>query len=98
MFFSYKIIYKVATWYTPYQLVYGLHLFMPTKYVVLTFSGDHKYANIVKVFINQLIRLKKLQNDRLHAEKTIGNQHWNHDLWSQQKYPKKKFKFGDHVL
>jgi hypothetical protein len=30
MFFSYIIAYKVATRYTPYQLVYGLHLFMPT--------------------------------------------------------------------
>jgi hypothetical protein len=83
MCFSYKIIYKVATWYTPYRLVYGLHPLMPTIYVMLTFSGDHKDANIVKIFINQLTKLKKLHNDRLHAKKTIGNQHWNHALWSQ---------------
>ncbi len=98
MFFSYKITYKVATWYTPYQLVYVLHPLMPTKYVLLTFSEDHKNANIVKEFINQLIGLEKLQNDRLHVEKTIGNQHWNCVMWSQQKYPEKKLKFGDHVL
>ncbi len=34
MLFSYKITYKVATGYTPYQLVYGLHLLMPKKYIV----------------------------------------------------------------
>jgi hypothetical protein len=28
--FSYMTIYKVATWYTPYHLVYGLHLLMAT--------------------------------------------------------------------
>jgi hypothetical protein len=83
MCFSYKITYKVATWYTPYQLVYGLHPLMHTKYVLLTFNEDHKDANIVKVFINQLIGLEKLHNDRLHVEKTIGNQHWNRALWSQ---------------
>ncbi len=31
MLFSYKTVYKVATWYTPYQLVYGLHPLMPIK-------------------------------------------------------------------
>jgi hypothetical protein len=41
--FSYKIAYEVATYYTPYQLVYGLHLLMPIKYVILAISGDHKY-------------------------------------------------------
>ncbi len=29
MLFSYKIAYKAATRYTPYQLVYGLHSVMP---------------------------------------------------------------------
>jgi len=28
--FSYRIAYKVAIGYTPYQLVYGLHPLMPT--------------------------------------------------------------------
>jgi hypothetical protein len=26
--------YKTATWYKPYQLMYGLHLLMPKKYKV----------------------------------------------------------------
>ncbi len=30
MIFSYRIAYKVAIGYTPYQLVYGLHPLMPT--------------------------------------------------------------------
>jgi hypothetical protein len=38
--FSYKIVYKVAIGYTHYQLVYGLHLLMPIKYVLLVINGD----------------------------------------------------------
>jgi hypothetical protein len=34
MLFSYKIVYKVATWYIPYQLVYGLHPLMPIDYIL----------------------------------------------------------------
>ncbi len=30
MLFSYRMAYKVATRYTPYQLMYGLHPLMPT--------------------------------------------------------------------
>ncbi len=40
MLFSYKITYKVATKYIPYQLVYGLHPLMPTKYIVSVVSGE----------------------------------------------------------
>jgi len=42
MLFSYKIAYKVTTRYTPYQLVYGLHPLMPTKYIVLVASGNER--------------------------------------------------------
>jgi hypothetical protein len=31
----------MATNYTPYQLVYGLHPLMPIKYVLSAISGDH---------------------------------------------------------
>jgi hypothetical protein len=41
LLFSYKIAYKI-TRYTPYQLVYGLHPLMPTKYIVLVASGNEK--------------------------------------------------------
>jgi hypothetical protein len=40
MLFSYKIAYKIAIRYTPYQLVYGLHPLMPTKYIVIVVGGD----------------------------------------------------------
>jgi hypothetical protein len=42
MLFSYKSTYKVATWYTPYQLVYGLHPLMPIKYIVLVVVGNER--------------------------------------------------------
>ncbi len=40
MLFSYRTTYKVITGYTPYQLMYGLHSLMPTKYIVLVGSGN----------------------------------------------------------
>jgi hypothetical protein len=33
MLFSYGTAYKIATSYTPHQLVYGLHPLMPLKYM-----------------------------------------------------------------
>ncbi len=42
MLFSYKIAYKISTRYTPYQLVYGLHPLMPTKYIVPIISGEER--------------------------------------------------------
>jgi len=40
MLVSYKTTYKVVTRYTPYQLMYGLHSLMPTKYMVLVGNGN----------------------------------------------------------
>lgn len=37
--FSNKCVYKVATLYTPYQLVYVLYSLMLTKYVILSLNG-----------------------------------------------------------
>jgi hypothetical protein len=58
--FSYKTAYKVATCYTPYQLVYGLHPLMPTTYVLLAISGDHRDVEPTKVLIAIIIELEKL--------------------------------------
>jgi hypothetical protein len=58
--FSYKITYKVATWYTPYQLVYGLHPLMPTKYIVLVVSGNERDNTPMRVLTNKIIELEKL--------------------------------------
>jgi hypothetical protein len=49
MLFSYTTTYKVATWYTPYQLVYGLHPLMPIGYIVLVIGGEHKDNTQVRV-------------------------------------------------
>jgi hypothetical protein len=40
MFFSYKTTYKVAIRYTPYQLMYGLHPLMPTRYIIQVVNGN----------------------------------------------------------
>ncbi len=54
-FFSYKTIYKVATQY----------INQCTKYVMSTFSGDHKNVNLIKIFTNRLIDLEKLHINKL---------------------------------
>jgi len=63
--FSYKTAYKVVIGYTPYQLVYGLHPLMPTKYVMLTISGDHRDAKPTRVLTTRITELEKLQENKL---------------------------------
>jgi hypothetical protein len=65
--FSYKIAYKVAIGYTPYQLVYGLHPLMLTKYVLQALSGDHKDIKLTKVLTAKIIELEKLQENKFKA-------------------------------
>jgi hypothetical protein len=60
MIFSYITAYKVATWYTTYQLLYGLHPLMPSKYIVLIVGGDERDSTIMKVLPNRIIEFKKL--------------------------------------
>jgi len=54
MLFSYKIAYKVATRYTPYQLMYGLRPLMPTKYIVPIVGGNERDNTSVRVLTNRL--------------------------------------------
>jgi len=42
MLFSCRTIYKVATRYTLYQLMYGLHPLMPTEYIMPVAGGNEK--------------------------------------------------------
>jgi hypothetical protein len=63
--FSYKIAYKVAIWYAPYQLVYWLHPLKPTEYIVLVVSGDEKDNTPVRVLTSRITELKKLQEARM---------------------------------
>ncbi len=72
MLFSYRTTYKVTTWYTPYQLVYGLHPLMPSKYIILVASGDERDSILVRVLTSRITKLKKLQEARMQATKTIG--------------------------
>jgi hypothetical protein len=58
--FSYKNVYKVATCYTPYQLVYGLHPLMPLEYVLPIINGDHIDVEPTKVLITIIIEMEKL--------------------------------------
>jgi len=65
MLFSYKIAYKVATWYTPYQLMYGLHPLMPIKYIILVFDGNERNNSPVRVLTSRIIELEKLQETKM---------------------------------
>jgi len=58
--FSYKTTYKVATCYTPYQLVYGLHPLTPIEYIVPLASGNERENTLVKVLISRTRELEKL--------------------------------------
>jgi hypothetical protein len=46
--FYYKTTYKVATWSTPYQLVYGSNPLMPIEYILLITNTNHRKGNFVK--------------------------------------------------
>ncbi len=96
--FSYRTTYKVVTCYTPYELVYGLHLLMPTKYVLLVISGDHIDVEPTKVLTTRITELEKLHENKLEAQNNVGINQWKFFMWNQQKNTKKKFQFGDYVL
>jgi hypothetical protein len=70
--FSYRITYKVITRYTPYQLVYGLHPLMLIEYVLLAISGDHKDAKPTRVLTTRIIKLDKLQENRVEGHNNVG--------------------------
>ncbi len=65
--FSYKIAYKVVTWYTPYQLVYGLHPLMPIGYIVPIVGGNERDDTLGKVLTNKITKLEKLQEMKMQA-------------------------------
>jgi hypothetical protein len=65
MLFSYKIVYKATTRYTPYQLMYVLHPLMPTKYIMPVVGGNGKDNTSVRVLTNKNTKLEKLQENRM---------------------------------
>jgi len=48
--FSYRTAYKVTTSYTPYQLVYGLHPLMSTKYIMPIINGNERDSTSTIMF------------------------------------------------
>ncbi len=65
MLFSYVTTYKVATWYTPYQLVYGLHPLMPIEYIVPVANGNENHSILMKVLTSKITKLEKLQEAKM---------------------------------
>jgi hypothetical protein len=45
---------------------------MPTKYVLLAISGDHKDAKPTRVLTSRIIELEKLQENELEAQNNVG--------------------------
>ncbi len=70
MLFSYRTTCKVTTRYTPYQLMYGSHPLMPTKYIMLIASGNERNSTSVRVLTSKITKLKKLQENRMQVAKT----------------------------
>jgi hypothetical protein len=63
--FSYTITYKITTWYTLYQLVYGLHPLMPIEYIFLVASGDERNSTPVRILTSEITELPKLQEVKM---------------------------------
>jgi hypothetical protein len=65
--FSYWIAYKVGIGHTPFQLVYGLHPLLPTEYLLPSRPSYNRDPQPVRVLINWLYELEKLQENMLIA-------------------------------
>jgi hypothetical protein len=89
MLFSHRTAYKVITWYTLYQLVYGLHPLMPIEYIMRVVGGNEKDNTSMRVLTNIISKLEKLQEARMKVVEITNIQQWNRALWNQQKNPKK---------
>ncbi len=74
LLFSYRIAYKVATRHTPYQLIYGLHLLMPTKYVFASHQWRPQGCKSNECLTSKIFDPKKLQNGKLQAIESTRTQ------------------------
>jgi hypothetical protein len=63
--FSYQTAYKVGIDHTPFQLVYGLHPLLLTKYLSPPKPIENRDPHPIKVLISQLFELKKLHKNKL---------------------------------
>jgi hypothetical protein len=70
--FSYWTTNKVRIGHTPFQLVYGLHLLLPIKYLLPFKLGDNKDPQHVEVWTDWLFELNKLQENMLIAQDLVA--------------------------
>ncbi len=52
----------------------------------------------MKFLTSKVLKLEKLQNDRLQSEIKLGTQQWNRVFQNQQNNKENKFKFSDFIL
>jgi hypothetical protein len=69
--------------------MYGLHPLIPIEYIVLVVYGNEKDSTPVRVLTSRIIKLKKLQENRMKIREIEKNQQWNRTLWNQQMNKKK---------
>jgi hypothetical protein len=65
--FSYQTTYKVGIGHTPFQLVYRLPPLLFIEYLLPSKLYEHVDPRHVRVLTNQLLELKRLQENKLIA-------------------------------
>jgi hypothetical protein len=56
---------------------------MPTKYVLLAISGDHRDVEPTRVLIAKITKLEKLHENRLEVQNNVGANQWSKFIWNQ---------------
>jgi hypothetical protein len=74
MLFSYKIAYKITTWYTLYRLMHGLHPLMPPKYIIPTVGRNERNNTLMKILTGRITKFKKLQEAKMQVVEIAGIQ------------------------
>jgi hypothetical protein len=98
MLFSYRLVFEVGIGHTPFRLIYGLHLLLPTEYLLPSKLSQSLDPTHVRVLISWLSELEKLQEDMLVTHGFFVAKLWNRSLWFQNRYIDTKFQFGGFVL
>jgi hypothetical protein len=73
LLFSYWTTYKVGTSHTPFQLVYGLHPILPTKYLLAFRPNENVNPTHVWILTNHMLELEKLLEKELIAHDLIAS-------------------------
>jgi hypothetical protein len=84
--FSYRTTYKIGTSRTTFQLVYGIHSLLPTKYMLPYNPGENKDPQLVRVLTSRLFELKKYKRisglHKIYLLPTNGKDHYGHNTSS----------------